>query len=190
MEIKSGENIFTKENISFIIGIVGFITAIFSMFFDWNQSLKFKWFGIGIILLVIIILLLILFILKAEESNNENIKDLQNKLDNAISDYQKALNSEIKALKFSPAESILLIEKKPQFEERQYVSIDYKLDGFHIPFAVGFVSTIQDKAIQIKITDVDPDFETNHPEDIKRISENNKDSLNSLLIKKYYKYDK
>lgn len=183
------KEIFTKSNISFIIGIIGFISAIFSMFFDWNQSLKFKWFGLWTILLGIIILLLLLLLSKVKEIRNENIKELQTKLDESIANYQRLINIEIKAIKFSPKESILLVEKNPRFEERQFVSIDYKLDEFHIPFAVGYVSSVQNNSIQIKITEVDTNFETKYPDEIKKISENHKDSLNSLLIKKYYKYD-
>lgn len=189
MERKAIKEIFTKSNISFIIGIIGFITAVFSILFDWKGDLKFKWFGLIVIIFVIVLLLILLLFSKVKEIKDEEIKELEVKLNESTVNYQKLIKSEIKVLKFSEIEDTFLVEKNPHFEERQFVSIDYKLNGLHIPFAVGYVSSIQDNAIQIKVTEGDPNFKTKYPEEIKKISENHKDSLNSLLIKKYYKYD-
>ncbi|WP_177764462.1 hypothetical protein [Flavobacterium sp. I3-2] len=84
---------------------------------------------------------------------------------------------------------MILVENSNDLEFSQTVSIYYVLNNFQIPLALGFIENIQEKFTQIKLVNFDEDFVRLHKTEYKNLLNNNKESLDSILIKNYYRYN-
>jgi hypothetical protein len=164
------KEILTLNGISILIGVVGGILGILSIFINWNWQVSFKWLAFVLILSTFIILILLLLAYKINTSYNEKI------------------NKKIRIINFIPEQSLLLVDNSESLEYFQTVSLFFVSQGFEIPLAYGFVET-KSKFAQIKIVQFDNDFIGKFNDDFQKILQKNKESLESISIKNYYKYN-
>jgi hypothetical protein len=152
------------------IGIGGVI-GLLSIFVDWDWKISIKW--LAALIIISSFLLLISFLL-----SHELYKQIKQK--NILKFH---------VLKFSPENSLMLVENSKNLEFSQTVSIYYEFNKFQIPLALGFVENITDNFTQIKILKFENDFIKTHNDEYKKLLNNNKESLDFVLIKSYYRYD-
>ncbi|CAD0001552.1 hypothetical protein [Flavobacterium salmonis] len=164
------ENILSLNGISILIGIVGGVFGIISVFIDWETQLSIKWFAA--LWIVYSFVLIISIKLTYDISKTHSLKRINSKI-----------------LQFSRANLLLLAENNNNLEFSQTVSIYYIKDNFQLFFANGYVQNIQEKLVQIKIISFDEDFTTTHDEEYSRILNNESNALSSLLINNYLRYN-
>ena len=167
---KLGE-ILSLNGISILIGIVGGIIGVLSIFIDWNTKLSIKWFALLWMIYAFIALILAKLVFELRKSN--------------INRFQNPN----KVIKYSSTESLLLVEKNGNLEITQSLSIFYIKNGFQLDLAQGFVQNIQDNFVQVKIIAIDPEFQISYADDVDKIINNESEALNSILIKNYVKYN-
>lgn len=167
---KLGE-IFSLNGISILIGIVGGIVGLLSIFIDWNAKLSIKWFALLWIICSFMMLILGKLVFELYKSHSH---------------YSTNPN---KVIKYSATESLLLLEKTGNLEIMQSVSLSYIKNNFQLPLADGFVQNVQDKFVQVKIIAFDQEFQSSYDDDITKIINNDSEALNSILIKNYIKYN-
>lgn len=165
------KEIFSLNGISILIGIVGGIFSIISIFVDWNTQLSIKWFA----LLWIIYSFILIISLKLT-------------YDVYMSNKKRASKSN-KVIQFSSTDLLLLVENNGNLEYSQSVSIYYIKNNFQLLLANGFVQNIQDEFVQVKITDLDDSFMSSYRDDYDRILNNDNNALTSILIKNYLSYN-
>ncbi|MBU3660694.1 MAG: hypothetical protein FGM14_12520 [Flavobacteriales bacterium] len=164
------KDILSLNGISILIGVVGGIWGLLSIFIDWNWQVSIKWLALVLILCMFIVLILSLLI---------------NKLNNA---YNERVNHKIRIINYLPEQSLLLVDNCDSLEYFQIVSLFFVKDGFEIRMAYGYVET-KNLFAQIKIIQFENEFMEEYPDEYQRIIEKNKESLESISIKNYYKYD-
>lgn len=170
--IKNSLNkILSLNGISILIGIVGGVVGLLSIFVDWDWKISIKWLALLLIFSLFLILISLLLI-------HELYKRLEQRK-----------NFKFKVLKFSPENNLMLVENSKNLEFSQTVSIYYNFNKFQIPLGLGFVENIHENFTQIKIVNFEKDFIKNHSDEYQRLMYNNKDSLDSVLIKSYYRYN-
>jgi len=162
--------ILSFNGISILIGIVGGVFGIISIFIDWNTQLSVKWFAA---LWIICSFILIISVKLTYDIYNTNTL--------------KNVNS--KVLQFSNINLLLLVENNNNLEFSQTVSIYYIKNNFQLLFANGYVQNIQDKFVQIKIISFDEEFTTIHIDDYQQVMNNDSNALLSILIKNYISYN-
>ena len=165
------KKILTLNGISILIGIIGGIVGLLSIFIDWNWTINIKW--LAALMIFFSFVLSISFLLAYEL-----YKLLKNRN-----------NDKFKVLKYSPELALILVENNKNLEISQTVTIFYVVNNFQVPLALGFVENIQDKFTQIKLVNLDEDFISNHKNEYKKLLNNNKESLDSVQIKNYYRYN-
>lgn len=165
------KKILSINGISILIGIIGGVLGILSIFIDWSQKVSIKWVaGISIVFLFCI-LILILFSYELYKSN--------------IIKSQKA----IKVITFSATNNLILVENNSDLDYSQFVTIFYNVDKLQLLLAKGYVKNIQDKFTQIEIIDFDKEFIQKYPDKYKKLLNNNKESLEAIIIKNYFRYN-
>jgi hypothetical protein len=163
--------ILSLNGISILIGIVGGILGILSIFIDWDLKLNIKWFAALAIILSFILIIV-------------------SKLCYDIYKSKHAWNNESsKVIKFSTNDLLFLVENQNNLEYSQSVTIFYDINGFQVDLASGFVENIQEKFVQIKIIEFDENFTNSYQEEYNKIFNNNNSALASILIKNYVKYN-
>lgn len=165
------QDILTLNGISILIGIVGGLFGIISIFVDWNTKLSVKWFAA---LWVIYSFILIVFIKLTYDIYQSHTEKMQKKN---------------KAIKFSSNDSLLLVENNNSLEYSQRVSIYYIKNDFQLLFADGYVQNIQEKFVQIKILQFDENFTSTYENDYNSFLNGNNIALSSILIKNYLSYN-
>jgi hypothetical protein len=165
------KQILSLNGISILIGIIGGIFGIFSIFIDWNTVISIKWLAATVILFSF--LLLISVILIFEIYKNKNVEILRSN----------------KVIKFLEVNSLFLVENNNNLEFSQTVSIYFTINDFQIPLAKGFVENIQENFVQVKIISFDENFIRNHEENYSKIISNNKNVLKLIIIKNYIRYN-
>lgn len=159
------------NGISILIGIVGGILGILSIFIDWNTQLSIKWFAalwITYSFILIISIKLVYDIYLA---------------------HKLRFNTNNKAIKYLSVDFLLLVQNNQNLEFSQSVSIYYLKDDFLLLMANGYVQNIQEKFVQIKIIDFNQDFTNPYKEEYEKIVNNNANALASVLIKNYISYN-
>lgn len=165
------KEILTLNGISILIGVVGGIIGILSIFIDWNWQISIKWLALILIICAFSILILSVLLLKIDRVYNERI------------------NRKFKIINYIPERSLLLVDNSDGLEFFQTVSIFFVNKGFEIPLAFGYVETKQNNFAQIKIAEFNAEFVENYPEEYQKILQKNKESLETISIKNYYKYN-
>jgi hypothetical protein len=102
--------------------------------------------------------------------------------------YNKRINQKFRIINYLPEKTLLLVDNSANLEYFQTVSLFFVSKGCEIPLAYGYVET-KNRFAQIKIVQFDDDFMNQYPDEFQRIIEKNKESLESISIKNYYKYD-
>ncbi|MFL9831232.1 hypothetical protein ABS764_10275 [Flavobacterium sp. ST-87] len=164
------EEILSLNGISILIGIIGGIFGIISIFIDWNTLLSIKWFAA--LWIVYSFILIISLKLTYDIYKTHSLKKLNSK-----------------ALQFSNINLLLLVENNNNFEYSQTISIYYIKNNFQLLFANGYVQNIQNEFVQIKILSFEEDFKISHKEEYDKILSNDNNALSSILIKNYLSYN-
>lgn len=164
------KDILSLNGISILIGVVGGIWGLLSIFIDWNWQVSIKWLALVLILCMFIVLILSLLIYKLNSVYNERV------------------NQKIRIINYLPEKSLLLVDNSDSLEYFQTVSLFFVSKGCEIPLAYGYVET-KNRFAQIKIVQFDNDFISQSPDEYQRIIEKNKESLENISIKNYYKYN-
>lgn len=164
------KDILTLNGISILIGIVGGLFGIISIFVDWNTQLSIKWFASLWIIYSFILIISIKLTYDIYKSHSEKTR-------------------KNKAIKFSSNDSLLLVENNNMLEYSQRVSIYYIKNDFQLLFADGYVQNKQEKFVQIKILQFDANFTSTYEDDYDSILNNNNNALSSILIKNYLSYN-
>ena len=165
------KEILSLNGISILIGIVGGILSIISIFIDWNTQLSIKWFAVLWIIYSFILII-----------------SLKLTYDVYMSNKKRASKSN-KVIQFSSADLLLLVENNGNLEYSQSVSIYYIKNNFQLLLANGFVQNIQDEFVQVKIINLDDSFINSYGDDYDRILNNDNNALTSILIKNYLSYN-
>ncbi|WP_119792823.1 hypothetical protein [Flavobacterium anhuiense] len=165
------EEILSLNGISILIGIVGGIFGILSIFIDWNTQLSIKWFAV--LWIIYSFILIISLKLTFDIYMSHKIRTAK---DN-------------KVIQFSSADLLLLVENNNNLEYSQSVSIFYIKNNFQLLLASGYVQNIQDKFVQVKIINFDDGFINSYRDDYERILNNDNNALISILIKNYISYN-
>jgi hypothetical protein len=163
--------ILTLNGISILIGIIGGLLGIISIFVDWNTQLSIKWFAV---LWIIYSFILIISIKLSYDIYKSHSKKTQ---------------KSIKALQFSNTNFLLLVENNKSLEYSQRVSIYYIKNDFQLLFADGYVQNMQEKFVQIRILQFDENFTSTYEDDYDGFLNNNNNALSSILIKNYLNYN-
>lgn len=158
----------TTNGIAYTIGILGSIASILTVFISkFDTTIKLKWFLFTVFVFLTIVLILVKLLF-----------DILNTL-------RIKMPNKAKALRYEQTLDSLLVEKNDFLGHSALVSIFYINDSFEIEFAKGFVSNIQEKFIQIKITGFDNKFAQRHENIIQEIKNNNVNTLDKIIIKSY-----
>lgn len=149
-----------------LFGLVGSIASLLSIFIvNWEISLNIRWF--------IFVCLLFIYILLGHILYCEKLKD-------TLSDRIKTFYTPIL---FHEKLGSLIIPKNDMLSIHVRVSIFYIENNFEIPFGEGYVSNIQDKVIQIKVTN------TLDVALAQKLQQNNADFLRRIRIKNCINYE-
>lgn len=165
------KDILTLNGISILIGIVGGLFGIISIFIDWNTKLSIKWFAALWIIYSFLLIILIKLTYDVYKSHDQKIKKNN------------------KVIKFSNIDSLLLVENNNNLEYSQRVSIYYIKNDFQLLFADGYVQNIQEKFVQIKVLQFDANFTSTNENDYDNFLNNDSSALSSILIKNYLSYN-
>ena len=169
---KKIKNIFSFNGISLIIGIVGGLAGYFTILItEWNTLISLKWFVFTIYLSFTIILFLLKLLI---DINNE----LKIKMPNTTNVFRYMSESKI-----------LLVGKNDFLGHLAMVSIFYYDDSLEVEIGKGYVKNIQEKFIQIKITDISNDFNSNYINVLEKIESNDIITLQKLIVKSYVTYE-
>lgn len=163
---------FSFNGISLIIGIVGGVFGMISPFItNWNLSVNLKWF-VGIILFSISIFFILLKV----------IVDILNDHKNKNSLYTKVIS-------YIPQTKTFLTEMNEMLGHGAMVSIVYVDNNYEVEFGKAYVNNIQENFLQIKLIELDNNFEENYINIIDDINNNNISVLNKLIIKSFVRYE-
>lgn len=164
------ENILSLNGISILIGIVGGLFGIISIFVDWNVQLSIKWFAALWIIYSFVLVISIKLTYDVYKSH-----------------YQKNLQNS-KVLQFSNIDFLLLVENNNNLEISQRVSLYFVKNNFQLLFANGYVQNVQDKFVQIKILEFEESFTSVYSDDYNLFLSNTSSALSSIIIKNYLSY--
>lgn len=174
MIIEKLKKVLSFNGIFLIIGILGGLSSILTVFITkWNAQISLKWLVLTIFIGLIIILILIKLIFNLNE-------ELRYKTQNKA-----------RIMKYLPDKYTFLIEKNQTFGYSAMVSIFYYLDDiYETEVGKGYVKNIQDQFIQIQLLNFSEDFKKNHQGIIKKINDNDINTLKKIIVKNYIKYSK
>ncbi|WP_264529312.1 hypothetical protein [Flavobacterium sp. N502540] len=168
---KKLKEILSLNGISILIGIVGGILGIISIFIDWNTQLSIKW--VAGLCIIFSFFLIISLKLTFDIYMLHKLRTTRNN----------------KVIQFSSTDSLLLVENNNNLEYSQSVSIFFIKNNFQLLLASGYVQNIQDKFVQVKIINFDDGFINSYRDDYERILNNDNNALISILIKNYISYN-
>lgn len=168
---KKLSKILTLNGLSIILGLVGTLFGVLTILIDdFNYNLEVKWF----LLLVFIFLSILLISFKL---SYEIYKELKLKKPNSS-----------KVITFLKSENILIVENNDYLDYSTMASIYLKNNQIEIEFGKGYVHNVQEKFTQIKILEIDEQFEKNYGKKLKGFWSNKNDILRNLVVKSTIKY--
>lgn len=165
------EYILSLNGISILIGIVGGILGIMSIFIDWDTQLSIKWLAA--------LWITYSFILIVSMKLTYDIYMM----------HKLRLKTNNKVIQYSSTDLLLLVQNNQNLEYSQSVSIYYLKDDFQLLMASGYVQNIQEKFVQIKMIGFNKDFTDSYEKEYEMIVNNNANALASVLIKNYISYN-
>ena len=167
------KNLFSFNGISLLIGILGSLASILTMFISkWDSQISLKWivFVIFISLTVVIILIKLLFDLVCE--------------------IKKEQINIVKAVRYIPENKTLLVEKNNILGYYAMVSIFYLDENYEVELGKGFVKNIQEKFSQIQVLEFSQEFIRDYQESLMKIESNEIRTLQKIIVKSYISYTK
>lgn len=165
------EYILSLNGISILIGIVGGILGIMSIFIDWDTQLSIKWLAA--------LWITYSFILIVSMKLTYDIYMM----------HKLRLKTNNKVIQYSSTDLLLLVQNNQNLEYSQSVSIYYLKDDFQLLMASVYVQNIQEKFVQIKMIGFNKDFTDSYEKEYEMIVNNNANALASVLIKNYISYN-
>jgi hypothetical protein len=165
------EYILSLNGISILIGIVGGILGIMSIFIDWDTKLSIKW--------LTALWITYSFILIVSMKLTYDMYMM----------HKLRLKTNNKVIQYSSTDLLLLVQNNQNLEYSQSVSIYYLKDDFQLLMASGYVQNIQEKFVQIKMISFNKDFTDSYEKEYEMIVNNNANALASVLIKNYISYN-
>lgn len=165
------EYILSLNGISILIGIVGGILGIMSIFIDWDTQLSIKWLAA--------LWITYSFILIVSMKLTYDIYMM----------HKLRLKTNNKVIQYSSTDLLLLVQNNQNLEYSQSVSIYYLKDDLQLLMASGYVQNIQEKFVQIKMIGFNKDFTDSYEKEYEMIVNNNANALASVLIKNYISYN-
>ena len=165
------KKILTFNGVSLIIGIIGSLASILTIFItQWNLEISIKW----LVFVIFCSLSIILFLIKLVIYLIEEIK------------MKRPNTSSI--LSYKPDIQTLLVRNNDFLGHSAMVSIFYIDDSYEVNVGTGYVNNIQEKFTQIKILEIEADFLSRYDEVFNKIALNDVTFLQKLLIKNYIAY--
>jgi len=165
------KKILTFNGVSLIIGIIGSLASILTIFItQWNLEISIKW----LVFVIFLALITILILTKLAIDLNDEIK------------MKRPNTSSI--LSYKSDSQTLLVRNNDFLGHSAMVSIFYLDDSYEVNLGTGYVNNIQEKFTQIKILEFEEDFLSRYPEVLSRITLNDVTFLQKLLIKNYIIY--
>lgn len=142
-------NVLSYNSISLIIGVIGGLFGVISIFLDWKSQISIKYLALISLVFIFIVLILIKIIFDASLKIRTNIS---------------GVFSILKLKKGPNGDRIILTHNHPVLHTGSLLSLFYNIDGYELYFGQALVIHIQDKFTQIKILDIDPNFKASHQE--------------------------
>ena len=170
LKIKA-KQLLSFTGVSLLIGIVGSISAYFGFFItDWSALVSIKW----PVFIIYLSLTIILFLLKLLVDMNEEMK--------------KSQPHTASIVRLIAEHNTLLVSKNDFLGHLAMVSIFYNDDGYETEVCKGYVSSIQEKFIQIQLFGISENFQTNYENVLQRFNLNDVSVLEKIIVKSYITY--
>lgn len=170
---KKLKKIFSFNGVSLLIGLLGSLASILTVFISkWDSQISLKWFvfTIFISLTVVIVLTKLLFDIASEMT-----KEQQNS---------------VKAVRYISEMKTLLVEKNKILGYNAMVSIFYLDENYEVELGKGFVKNIQEEFSQIQILEFANEFVRNYQKSLVKIESNEIKTLQKIIVKSYISYTK
>jgi hypothetical protein len=167
------KNIFSFNGIALIVGILGSLASILTVFVTkWDTKIDLKWFIFSVFIAITIILIItkLLFDLIAE---------LNIKRPNKASVVRYLVQSET-----------FVVSKNDFLGYFAMVSIFFLDDSYEVELGKGYVQNIQDNFIQVKVLEIDSNFANHYQQELKDIIANDIRILQKIVVKSYITYSK
>lgn len=156
------------NGIAFIIGIVGALASILTVFVTkWDIKIDLRW----LIFILFLSLVIILFLFKLIYELRKDVK-------------AKRTNKST-AIRYIKEDQTFLFEKKDFLGYSAMVSIFFLDDSYEVELGKGYVSNIQEEFIHVRLLEVSNDFDKNHSQVLKRIMHNDNNSIRKIIVKSY-----
>lgn len=163
--------ILTLNGLSIIFGLVGTLFGVLTILIDdFNYRLEVKWF----LLLVFIFLSILLISFKLSYELYQELKT------------KKPNNS--KAITYIQSNNTLIVSNNYYLDYSTMVSIYFIHNEIEIELGTGYVSNVQNKFTQVRILDIDKNFEKNHKKQLNELYNGKNDILRNLIVKSTIKY--
>ncbi len=163
--------IISFNGIVLIIGILGGLSSILTIFItQWNYQISLKWFVFFLYISLIVLLILIKLVY-------ELTKELRVKKPNWAS-----------VIRYIPTSKTLLVTKNDFLGYSAMVSIFYSDNLYEVEIGKGYVETITEKFIQIKILDISANFNANYPHVLEKFELNDLQTIQLIVVKSYITY--
>ena len=163
--------ILTLNGLSIIFGLVGTLFGILTILVnDYDYKLEVKWF----LFLIFIFLSILLISFKLSYELSKELK-LQKPNDSKVITYIESSNT-------------LIVDKNHYLNYSTMVSIYLIQDQIEIELGTGYVSNVQKKFTQVKLLDIDKNFEKNHKKQLKELYNGKNDILRNLIVKSTIKF--
>ena len=165
------KKIISFNGISLLIGILGSLASILTVFITkWDSQISLKWF----VFVIFISLTIVLITIKL--------------LFDLVHELKKEHPHMIRAVRYIPESKTLLVEKNNLLGHSAMVSIFYLDDNYEVELGKGFVKNIQDEFIQIQVLEISTDFDRNYQQSLINIESNEIGTLQKIIIKSYITY--
>lgn len=163
--------ILTLNGVSIIIGIVGGVFGLFSIFVtDWSYPISLKWFVFVAFLFFSIILFFSTLI-------SELLKEVRVKQ-----------SSRAKAVRFIMEDNIILIEKNIFLGQSATVTIFYLDEDYEVVIGTGYIFNIQEKFVTVEILGIEDEFITRYKSVINQMYNNDYRAVQKIFVKGYLIY--
>ncbi|MFR9534836.1 MAG: hypothetical protein SNG27_01680 [Rikenellaceae bacterium] len=159
------------NGISLLIGIIGGIFGVVSIFIDWTALVSIKWLIAAIVIFVFVVLILV-----------KIINDAGAKLKTHSS-------GKFKVISIINNGEIVLTENSPLLPHNTMVSI-YFIDNICEVFVgSAYVYHVQDEYTQIKIKMIDEEFKEGYKSVVKSLEKGDAKTLKNIIVRNIVKID-
>lgn len=166
------KKVLTFNGVSLIIGVIGGVFGIISIFIDWKLLINIKWLVLTCVVSIFIILILVKIIVDSAEK------------------LQSSLSEKINVISIINQGRILLVSNKNTIIRNSMVSVFYLDNDCEIFLCSAYAHHPQDNFTQIKIIKFDSDFISDYAHVIKGITQCSSIIAEKLLVRNIVIYNK